>query len=237
MALRFQPSFLLLLPFAGLIAACQPESADNAGDNAVNDSQALPPIPIAEPPMDRSGLLLAVARAASAAALGRDDVADQRRLDGRRLEIRIRFGCPNGVERPMAAAMAAAPFGIGFEPEKRTLRVRATPDLTLDSAGVKALGGEEVEAVEGFWIYRPWLLTDGCPAIPQAAAPEAEEEDGETGEQSRDEPQADPEPAPRGSRVGIAHFFTKSDPRTGRRDNRSYEATKILAEGEEPSRQ
>ena len=33
----------------------------------------------------------------------------------------------------------------------------------------------------------------------------------------------------------MAQFFTKTDPRTGRRDDRPYEATKVLAEGEQPS--
>ena len=36
-------------------------------------------------------------------------------------------------------------------------------------------------------------------------------------------------------RVGIAQFFTKADSRTGRRDQRAYETTKVLAEGERPS--
>ena len=40
-----------------------------------------------------------------------------------------------------------------------------------------------------------------------------------------------------GNHVGIAQFFTSADPRTHRRDTRAYEATKILAEGEEPSAQ
>lgn len=113
--------------------------------------------------------------------------------------------------------------------------MRATPDLTRESPGIATLGGEEIEAVEGFWIYRPWLLADGCPAPPPKAPAVPDGEEAEA--QPQVEAERQPEPAVRRSRVGIAHFFSKTDSRTGRRDNRSYEATKVLGEGEEPSRQ
>ena len=35
--------------------------------------------------------------------------------------------------------------------------------------------------------------------------------------------------------MGVAQFFTKTDPRTGRRDHRPYEATETLGEGKRPS--
>ena len=76
--------------------------------------------------MNRSAVLQAVAKAASAAALGRDDAAEQRSLDGDRFEVRIRFGC---AVAGGAAAPAKGPFNVRFDEKERTLRLRATPDL------------------------------------------------------------------------------------------------------------
>ena len=41
--------------------------------------------------------------------------------------------------------------------------------------------------------------------------------------------------APSNPQIGVAQFFTNTDPRTGRRDHRPYESTKVLAENEQPS--
>lgn len=227
------PISLPWLALAVFVAACQPEARDKTDNNAAaNEARPLPPLPVAEPPMDRAAILLAVARAASAAALGGDDAGDQRRLDGKRFEVRIRFGCPNGA-RPRASATAPAPpFHIRFDAADRTLRIRATPDLSLDDPRVTSLAPDGVEAVEGFWMYRPWLLADGCPAVPQAPATDTPAPAGGAAE-------ADPQPAAappgRTQRVGLAQFFTEADPRTRRRDQRAYESTKVLEADEQPS--
>jgi hypothetical protein len=205
--------------------------------------------------MDRSSLLLAIARAASAAALRQDDATEQRKLDGKRFEVRIRFGCAPptlpvepaqaaGEKRPTLAT-PTGPFNVRFDEEDRTLRIRATPDLTLDEQPVKAIAGETVEAVEGFWMYRPWLLTDGCPVVASPPEPQTPTESPESGqdEPSRTRDTADASDAElkalpeRNHRVGLAQFFTKTDPRTGRRDERPYETTKVLPQDKQPSRQ
>lgn len=103
------------------------------------------------------------------------------------------------------------------------MRVRAAPDLTRDNPRIAAIGGESIEAVEGFWMRRPWLLNSGCPVTPQLPAAAAVRQQGE--------------PDVSDQRVGIAQFFTATDPRTARRDGRPYEATKVLDEGAQPSRQ
>ena len=75
------------------IAACRQQAPNEPVENETSNEQiSRPPLPIAEPPMNRSAVLQAVAKAASAAALGRDDAAEQRSLDGDRFEVRIRFG-------------------------------------------------------------------------------------------------------------------------------------------------
>ena len=193
--------------------------------------------------MDRSAMLTAVAEAASAAALGRDDAAAQRRLDGKRFEVRIRFGCASGAiaQGSEPAPAQAAPFTVRFNEQDRTLRVRAAPDLTLDDRRIAALAGERIEAVEGFWMRKPWLLTPGCPVSP-AAPPDESRETEESEESARSKTADDPPVQERvaaepGQRVGLAQFFTATDPRTGRRDGRAYEATKVLDADEQLSRQ
>ncbi|HEX6410552.1 MAG TPA: hypothetical protein VFZ88_08160 [Sphingomicrobium sp.] len=233
--------------FAGalLTGACRqdPENAaiENGSENA---ALPLPPLPVAEPPIGREALLLAAARAGSAAALGRNDAAWQRELDGKRFEVRTRFGCPaSGSETE-----GGSRFEVRFDERDRTLRLRAAPDLSLNDKAIAGLSSEAVEAVEGFWIQRPWLLADGCPRVPQLSQDSRQPEasgPASSGEGEARSPPAEPgRPASRAGevppptpypRIGIAEFFTDVDSRTGRRDHRAYEASKVLKEGEQPS--
>lgn len=100
----------------------------------------------------------------------------------------------------------------------------------------------EVEAVDGFWISRPWLFTDSCPAIVAEPAPEPAPEPGaldgtQTTTKAKDtkpKPEAPtpiaalPEPS-----FGIAHFYTAREPRTGRRGGQAYTITRRVTEGEQ----
>ena len=191
--------------------ACGPDvETRDAGDNASSKKVArTDPAPAA--PMDRAALLWAAARAGSAAALPLDDDREQQRsLDGRPFEVRIRFGCASRVAT--APAARAGPFNVRFNSSDRTLRVRATPDLARDTPQVAMAG---VERVEGFWMRRPWLLAPGCPVsrpAPEGAAFPVSEQ-----------------------RVGIVQFSSAADTRTG--DGSPYEVTRILPEGATPSRE
>ena len=225
-----------LLATVVLLAACapQPDQQENR-DLTANATIPATALPVADPPMDRSAMLIAVARAASATALGLKD-SGQRQLDGKRFEVRIRFGCRSSTDL-RAAASSQAPFGIRFDPKGRTLRLRATPDITIEDSAVAALAGDKVEAVEGFWMYRPWLLDAGCTPIP-AAPPTLET----PGEEPSDEAPSEPvtEAASKQSpswRVGLVQFFTTDDARTGRRDDRAFETTAVLKPDEQPSPQ
>lgn len=213
-----------------VLAACGPAEPDNSVDNAAapeNETSASV-LPVAVPPLDREALLIAVMRAASAAALGRDDAQVQRELDGKRFELRIRFGCNGPTD-------AQQPLSWRFEEPSRTLRVAARPDVLADDPLVAAMiGTDGIEEVEGFWIPRPWLLSAACPAVPSAASPPTESAP-ET--EDSDEPPAPSAPAPTEQRIAIAQFFSDTDPRTGRRTDRAYEAVVALAEGAVPSRE
>jgi hypothetical protein len=214
------PSCRLVALLAGLVvlAGCRgsepPEPAPTPSPTA-----ALPQLPQAEPPLDRRALLLAVGQAASDFALGRDDLERQRRLDGRRFEVVLRFGCEGDDLTTRQWT---------FDEETRVLRINVDPDVTTRAEAVTALGFEEFEAVEGFWIRQPWLLEADCPV--RAARPAAEEDEEE--EKADDESS---EPAALPPRIGLAHFFTAEDSRTQRREGRGYRSTVRLGPDETPS--
>lgn len=217
--------YLLVLAGSLVAAGCgQGPENDGPADQA-NRTEPLPGLPVADPPMDRAALLIEVAKAASAAALGRNDANEKSGLDGKMFEVRIRFGCPSPNEpdrtdqdQVRARSTFAEPFSVGFEEASRRLSIRAAPDLTMTDWPAD----EAIEAVEGFWMYRPWLLTDGCPQSPPPSEPEA--------------PNLPSDLLPgQGQRVGLAQFFTSLDARTARRKDRPYEVTKTLPENGAPS--
>lgn len=233
-----RPARLHLLAALALLAACQPEPQDSGNTrNAETPKLNLPAVPRPQPPLDRAGLFAAVAQAASAEASGADDTEAQRALDGRQFALRIRFGC-----KGPSSELREEWLGWSFDRESRTLRVRARPTLSAEENLVLELGGDQFEAVEGFWIPRPWLLTPACPATAavssKPAGPAADEALAKTAAAPvparaaavPDEPVI--EPMPKWPRVGIAQFFTDTDPRTGRREMRPYEAVKTLNENQ-----
>jgi hypothetical protein len=227
----------ILASIAVGVGACQREADNEVVSNQPATDASPSPLPIAERPMDRAELLQAVGTAASAAALG-EEAEQQRKLDGRRFEVRIRFGCALGTQPQDGAAASpmrdhVAPFNIRFDATDRTLRVRAAPDLTLDDPWIAAVAGRSVEAVEGFWMRRPWLLSDGCPAVRQQSTP-GEQENGPQRVSGLDEQESETVSS---QRIGLAQFFTEADSRTRRRDKRAYEATMVLGADDQQSAQ
>ena len=218
---------LAMLLSAALLASCGPsEPQEQPADTTLNNIvQELPSLPVAETPLDRERLILSAIRAASAFAAGTDDAAAQRALDGKRFELRIRFGCGTAEAQDQSR-------GWRFDEAKRTLRLRVTPDLSADDRLVASVAGEDFEGVEGLWLRRPWLLTSACPRTPPPAP--AEEADESAGPQDLPTPEEASSP---GWQLGIAQFFSSTDSRTGRRRQRPYETTKVLEEGQAPSMQ
>jgi hypothetical protein len=82
------------------------------------------------------------------------------------------------------------------------------------------------------------MLADGCPVISRARRT-AETRLAPDLPQPQDTPQEPAGDLARAAgysqRIGIAQFFTGADSRTGRREERAYEASKMLAENERPS--
>lgn len=206
-----------------LISGCQEQKKPDAERRpaATEQPAVRPALPVAQPTMDRAALLLAAMRAASEAALGRTDEEEQRKLDGRRFELRMRFGCDSTAPDDQTQSR-----GWSFDEKRHVLSLTVEPEIADGFPVIQSLESEGYEAGEGFWFHRPWLLKAACPAVPER-------------EQDPDEAPPPVETPPTAlfppQRIGIAQFFTKTDARTHRRDNRPYKTTKVLAEGETPS--
>ena len=220
-----QLRWLTLAAVTGMaLAGCRPAPSPTAEESARDELEQPTPLPVVERSINRERLLAAVARAASAYAAGADISEADRALDGKRFEVRLRFGCGQGASNEDAT-------GWTIDPTSQTLRLKAVPDLSFDDRLVRTLAGlEGVEAVEGFWLKRPWLLTDACPAPKVFGAKPHSQKN-----QSADPPteEASVRIAPQAPRVGIAQFFTATHSRTRRRSSRPYEAVKPLAQGSE----
>ncbi len=209
-----------------LFACRQPSGESPVPEPTALASHVAARLPAVEPALDREGLLLAGIRAASAAASGEDDQESQRRLEGRRFDLRLRFGCPGDASAQAGTRQAT------FDRGRRAIRFRITPDITAAAPLLASLGFGDMEAAKGFWIRRPWLLVPACPAVPppDAAATSL----------SPDGPHDDASPPPASAtaaapRLGIVQTFTASDARTHFNDKRFYEATIVLKAGAEPS--
>lgn len=195
---------------AVMLLGCQRQAVEpvaNEASPAPAEANLAESLALPTPLMDRAAFLAAVAAAASAHTAGADDRQAQSALDGRRFAVRLRFGCggPAGEESDAPLQWTASKDQTSFE-------VRATPDLSLDLEQFEGSAGETIEAVEGFWLARPWLTSDTCPA------------------QRPDAPVTAVSPA---RLVGIAQFFTPDDSRIQRRGDRSYVTVEKVESAEE----
>lgn len=211
---------------AATMSACRSEQPNEGRQvHPGNGADSRPALPITEPPIDRARLLMAVIRAASAHSEGREDSQAQRPLDGKQFELRLRFGCEG-------QGPGRGDHGWSVDPDGRTLRLRVVPNLSLKDAPVRNVAGERIEAAEGFWLSRPWMLQASCPAVRPVVGPSvaASEQNAADAEEQVVAP-ASPPTVTR-QRIGIAQFFTPDDSRVRRRIDRPFEAVEQLEEGE-----
>jgi hypothetical protein len=159
--------------------------------------------------LDRAGFLAAAAEAADAYATGHAQSAAIP-LIGRQFVVRIPFGCfgpsPSGQEDQAYWRS---------DPARRAITVGVRPQVWTSSplrASIDPLGA--AEAIEGFWLPRPWIRTDACPRF---ARPSGEP----------NAPRATPT-------VGLAALYGKDAARTQRRDGRPYEITKAAPDAQPP---
>lgn len=167
----------------------------------------IPVRPLApSPPLDRAGLIAGLAQAASVHAAG-STVSGSDPLVGRTFSLKLPFGCSG------PAATGQTRDGIAhwqWGDDQTSIRLSMSPEDSLDSplmagaAGVSENGSPENtwEAVEGFWIERPWLATESCPAASLSTSITA---------------------PPTPQTVGLVALFPEGSSRLGRRNGRAYQ--------------
>lgn len=172
------------------------------------------PIAVAPPSLTRADLIAAAGAAASAYAAGAS-AAEAEGLAGRSFSIRVPFGC-FGADQAEATDPADGLARWRRGPKGDTIRLSLNPaDWTKAGPIAEAAPPNETEgweAAEGFWITRPWLLGDACPAarpVDPAQAPIP----------------ASPET------LGLVALFKSDESRFGRRNGRAYSFTQ-RAKGE-----
>jgi hypothetical protein len=207
---RYAPATALAVASL-LLVQCErkPEPAPAPAPPAAEPAPPPKPIVVAPPPpLGRAEILDALSAAASAYAAGEAPSADL--LAGRAFAIRMPFGC--GGPAP------AAPDGLAqwtWGPQQKTIKLSLTPADWTKSPLIAAPQGEAPwEAAEGFWIARPWMTAETCPAAFDSAAP--------TGTAP-----ASPQTA------GLVAVFDAEGSRFGRRNGRAYSFT-VRPSGETP---
>lgn len=132
-----------------------------------------PPVLTPPPPVNRAGLLEMAQKAAAAYAAGAIYPADVKVMSGQRFEAVMAFGCsgPGG-------APGVEPARFTVDSGKKTITLTAQAETWTQAPWARELAGADQAAtppalIQGYWIARPWLADEGCPA-PRPADPEAE---------------------------------------------------------------
>lgn len=195
-----------------LLAQCdrdRPEPID--AEPVAADPAPAPAVP-ALATLNRADLLAATSRAASAYAAGEQmETADP--LVGRQFSIRIPFGC-NGPQPTQAEAAGDGLARWSWGPENQTIQLSLTPGNWLNTALIAGASESDWEAVEGFWVPRPWLTAGECSTV-------------------RADPLQSGAGSPSPQTVGLAAVFGADDSRVGRRNGRAYAFT-IRPTGDTP---
>jgi hypothetical protein len=199
------------------LAACEQQPPDppaNVQSEVATTEPRKLPAPVPVPALSRGDLVAAAEQATSAYVEGRR-LEGSDALVGRSFAIRIAFGCSGPAT---SAASDGEPSGIASwspGPDGKTIELSMTPgDWTGSALIASGTDAPAWEAVEGFWIPRPWLASEACPAVKGdplqsgviGAAPQT---------------------------LGLAAIFEEGGSRIGRRNGRAYAFT-IRADGDTP---
>lgn len=167
------------------------------------------PEPVSSGVLGRADLIALAGAAADAAAAGREPGPELAEADGRRFELRLPFGCegPSGED-------ADAAMRWRYDAKAGALRIHVAPAAWTAQDWWPADDSGTVEAVEGFWIARPWTSSEACPV--QSDTPAA----------AGTAPAAAPERT-----LAVGQIFPAGGGRGGRRDGEPYEAVVRVEEG------
>ncbi len=169
------------------------------------------PSPLPPRPLSRAELIENANAAAAAFAAGETTPAsDHAPLISRRFSIKIPFGCSGP-----ALNAGEGQTSLQFDPEARVIKLsaRAADWLTLPVVRQRP-NAASFEAVEGFWLHRPWSTSESCP--PRQPA----------------QPAPASAPPVSGETIGLARFFDVDGSRVLRRAGRPYEAVRRVPEGD-----
>jgi len=208
-----------LVGAASLLVQCDRDSAEVPAAVAPETipSVDIPVRPLAPPPpLNRADLITGLAQAASVYAAG-STVSGSDPLVGRTLSLKLPFGC-GGPATTGQANGGAAQWQWGDD--QTSIRLSMAPEdwiaspLTAGAVVVESGASPENawEAVEGFWIERPWLAIEGCPAASLSTTITA---------------------PPTAQSVGLVAVYPEGGSRLGRRNGRAYQHT-LRAEGDTP---
>lgn len=180
-----------------------------------------PPViaaPVLPPPLTRSDILARMAVAASVVA-GGEAPTGREPIINRPFRLRIAFGC--GGQRSGPDGRQAY---VQLDPARHTLKLVAQPQTWTDQPIIRQIpAAAGIEAVEGFWIPRPWTESEACPPdqSPETPIPASPDKAAD----------AAPVTPPTGT-AGLARLFTEGGSRVFRRDGRPYSFIRKLPEGE-----
>jgi len=174
---------------------------------------------IAETPaariLSRADIIAIANSAADATSSGTKMPQSANPTDGTRFEIALPFGCDGP-----AAEDSRQPFQWRYDEKSSSLRVSVAPAVfdpqewlgeLSSEAGRSKSPGEREEAIEGFWIARPWSSLETCEAGAAHSAPLG----------------IDAVTLP-GQTLGLAQIFTSEDSRNARRGGKPYESVRRM---------
>lgn len=174
-----------------------------------------PPTPAILPTqssMTRASLLAELDRAAANYAAGAPTDANAS-IAGKTFTLRLPFGCST---RSDGLALDGHPRAV-LAKNGQTMRLTAAPADWTRSPLVLPPGADPPwDKVEGFWIKRPWMTSDACPARRGAIIQTVD------GEVAASDP-ARSAYAPSPPTAGLAVILGSEASRLGRRDARGYE--------------
>lgn len=200
-----------------LISGCQDQAKtapEPSGTPGSRDAQAAgsPSVITELAPLRRAELLAAVNAAASEVAAGNTLSKSNLGLNNRTFELRLPIGCSDGLTGSWGEWR--------FDPASRVLRVNVRRQNWTNDPAFRDLAPQgSFDAIEGFWIERPWTTSEKCP--PAVGAPLA----GESAPAK--EPKAE---TPSQQTLALAQYFSPEAPRTLRRGSRPYAHTSKLPE-------
>lgn len=123
---------------------------------------AVPPAPDApviaseSPLLGRADFLALAARAADAYAANAPLTKDVSNAVGRRFDLLLPFGCePASPNKPGATSWS-------YDEKRGRLNI-TIPPVTWSAADWRLAEAPPIDAIEGFWISRPWSSSSACP--------------------------------------------------------------------------